>query len=84
MLDLPPYWHQKPDESLPVAVKAYLLGETLNLEQVLLIREYLTEWMDPSYWVGVDELREDVHLINSQEDIDLWIEAALDKGIEPL
>jgi hypothetical protein len=72
---------------LTPVVEAYLNGKTLSPEQVQLMRAYLRQWIDADVWECDDkvaELRRKVREIESRKDIEIWLDQAMEVGIDPL
>ena len=74
---------------LAPVIGAYLNGERLIGEQIGIMRAYLVQWIEAPVWVfDVTEHRKvlilQAHAIQTHADIDAWLHAALDIGIDPL
>jgi hypothetical protein len=71
---------------LAPVIEAYLHGRWLDKTAISVMRAYLRQWIMAPVWdgVGVDELRASVSLIRTRSDIQSWLDAALDEGIDPL
>lgn len=85
--DAPKYWMYETGGVLSYAVRAYLAGRALRLDQIDLMRAYLWQWVKSPVWApsGVLEaLRLRVAAIESEEDIRAAIEAAVALGMDPL
>jgi len=82
----PGYWMHETSGVLAPVVKAYLNGELLTVIDIGVMRAYLRQWiMAPGFiGEGTEALRRSVEQIQTQRDIDEWIEAAIEEGIDPL
>lgn len=89
----PKYWMHEVGGKLVPAMKRYLSEETPSLRDVDLIRAYLRQWIDSPVWDhgneaemqrDLDELRRKVRELRTVSDIALWVEDALELGIDPL
>jgi hypothetical protein len=72
---------------LKPAVERYLKNELLSSHDILLIRDYLLQWIDAPVWPvdqELERLRKEVRSIVQRKDIDLWIDRALNIGMDPL
>lgn len=89
VFDVPHFWRDEIGGELAAAVYAYFGrvsgGPPPTARQVDLLRLYLLQWINAPCWAGpqVDELRKSVRLLNSVDTIDLWIDKAMDTGIDP-
>jgi hypothetical protein len=82
----PKYWMHETSGVLKPVIEAYLNGEELNVQQISLLRAYLRQWIDSPCWRGpkIDPLRRQVRNLQTRDDIDHWLEQALEEGIDPL
>jgi hypothetical protein len=82
----PGFWMNEQSGVLAPVVKAYLKGDPLSLADVGTMRAYLRQWINAPVWHGepIEGLRRQIDTIFSREDIDAWLEGALDEGIDPL
>jgi hypothetical protein len=93
--DAPKYWRSETGDELKAAVIAYIRRQALTLRQIQLISAYLMQWICSPVWdanptmgaadrAALRELRNSARLLRSRADIDAWIGAALNEGIDPL
>jgi len=83
----PKYWMHETSGVLEWVVKCYLQNEQMTEKQIAIMREYLKQWVTSPVWKCCDDLarlQRDVEKIQTQPDIDAWLEAALAEGIDPL
>lgn len=82
----PGYWMHETSGVLRPAVEAYLNGEPMTDEQIAVMRAYLRQWIAAPVWVGdgVELLRATVDDIACRHGIDIWLDAAMKEGIDPL
>jgi hypothetical protein len=91
----PKFWQAEVTGRLEGPIMRYLQSEPVSLDDIRLIRLYLQQWIDSPVWEMGPEmdaaakeklayLRQGARLIKNRPDIDAWIEAALDIGIDPL
>ena len=71
----------------------YLLRETAHPDDINLIRDYLRKWIESPVWdasagadarAALDGLRTRVHDLHNRHQVEMWLELALDLGIDPL
>lgn len=93
--DAPKYWMNETSGVLKPVVEAYLRNEPLTLRDVAIMRAYLRQWIMSPVWdmnprqtradaLGLSALRERLDTIASRDDIERWLAAALESGIDPL
>lgn len=91
----PGYWRNETTGVLHAVVEAYLQGETLNTEQVAVMRAYLRQWIGSPVWdqnpygdAGegdiLDALRLRIDGLQTHADIERWLADADDTGLDPL
>jgi len=83
----PKYWQHETTGVLYPVVMAYLTGKDMNAEQVATMRAYLRQWIQSPVWYGGEELRKlraSIDVIQTRDDIEAWLCAALDEGFDPL
>jgi hypothetical protein len=84
----PGFWMYETSGVLAPAVHAYLNHFQMTPHQIATMRAYLRQWVNASGWKDgngeLDSLRLSVEEIATREDIDRWIDAAIDLGIDPL
>jgi hypothetical protein len=91
----PKYWLHETDGKLASAIKRYLNGEGLSVDDILLIRAYLRQWIDSPVWDQnphmndngrrvLAEMRFLVKGLKNRADLDRWIGVAVDQGMDPL
>jgi hypothetical protein len=68
------------------AVEAYLWRETLTAAEVAVLRAYFRQWINAPAWCGpmIDVLRTQVDAIATREDVDRWLDRAINEGCDPL
>jgi len=83
---LPGYWMWETSGVLRPAIEAYLRGVEMTPEQIEAMRAYLRQWIMSPLWTGetLDFLRASINGLNSRERIGMWLDDALDAGIDPL
>lgn len=71
---------------LAAVIERYLNHKPLDSYELAIMRAYLRQWIMAPGWTGVDveELRKAVELIETQRELERWLEVALDAGIDPL
>lgn len=86
MSDAPGYWRDETSGLLRPAIEAYLNDAPLTTLQCAAMRAYLRQWIDAPCWRGpaVDELRRTVGALTTKRAIDVWLDRAMDAGIDPL
>lgn len=93
----PLYWRNEETGELRDAVEAYLNNRIdstpISPADLELVAEYVQHWINAPCWQdGTDpeirselrQLQERAKTLRSADDIDAWIHAALDLGIDPL
>jgi hypothetical protein len=89
----PKFWRYETGVQLGPVIERYLNRRKLSAEDVNLIRAYLRQWIDSPVWdmapAGdlsreLASLRATTSAIQSRADIDRWIWAGLEIGIDPL
>ncbi len=81
----PRYWMYEQSGMLRPVVMKYLDGGRLGLVELGVMKAYLRQWMaGPWTGDGVDALRVNMEEIDRQEDLDAWLRAAEELGIDPL
>jgi len=66
-------------------VESYLNGNALDAVELAAMRAYLRQWMAGDFrGEFVDELRERVDDLVTMQALNMWLEDALDAGIDPL
>ena len=82
----PGYWMHETSGALRPAVEAYLRRKEMSLLHIAALRAYLRQWINRGEWKGpaVEGLRRAVDSIRSRDDIQAWLETALEAGIDPL
>ena len=91
----PKYWRAEVSGRLEGPIMRYLEGKLMSTEDITLIRLYLRQWIDSPVWLmnpemdsgarrALTELRQRVRLISTRQDLDVWLHAAMDLGIDPL
>ena len=83
---IPGYWMNETSGVLAPAVMAYLEGIPMNPLEIAAMRAYFRQWVQGDFRGGEDleALRRGVDAIATREDIDAWLDAALELGIDPL
>jgi hypothetical protein len=83
---MPGYWRNETSGRLEPVIKKYLAGGPLSPYEIVAMRAYLRQWIEPDVWEGdaIADLRVAVGLISSREDIEKWLAAALEVGIDPI
>ena len=89
----PKYWMYETGGKLRPAMERYLEGQPAEPDDIKFIRAYLRQWIDSPVWDGgaegetrtaLDELRSKVHELQNRHQVEMWLELALDLGIDPL
>jgi hypothetical protein len=86
-LGIPYYWRDETSEILSEVIHAYLEKHQLTAKQFAILKVYLNHWIFAPCWSGEKELaqlRDRVTQLQSIEEVDQWLEMALDNGIDPL
>ncbi len=92
MNDIPGYWMHEISGALRPAIEAYLAATidphapAMTDRQIAAMRAYLRQWICAPVWHGpmIDVLRTQIDEITTREDIDHWLDRALEEGIDPL
>lgn len=82
---IPGYWMNETSGVLRPAGEAYLAGGDMKTEHIVAMRAYLRQWINGD-WCGwrIAELRREVELLTSRDEIERWLAHCLDLGIDPL
>lgn len=88
----PGFWMHETSGVLRPAIIAYLAAAidpaapAMSRQEIAAMRVYLRQWIAAPTWIGpmIDVLRSQVEEIASREDIDRWLDRALEQGIDPL
>lgn len=82
----PGYWMHETSGVLRPAIEAYLAGGTMTPAQVATMRAYLRQWIADPRWCGddLDWLRGAVSDLENRGQIKVWLDVAMDVGIDPL
>lgn len=85
VITIPHYWKYETSGVLRSAIETYLAGGDMSVEHIVTMRAYLRQWINGD-WRGwrVAELRREVELLTNREEIEHWLDHALDLGIDPL
>jgi hypothetical protein len=81
------YWMNETSGVLRPAVTAYFNGDSLTVYQIAVLRAYLSQWIMDPHWqptANLGLLRSTVPYLRTRQDLDRWIDTALEDGIEPL
>jgi len=81
------YWMAETSGVLRPIVAAYFNGDSLSEYQVAVMREYLDQWINDPVWqptANLALLRSTVLHLKTRQDLDRWIDTAMDDGIDPL
>jgi hypothetical protein len=80
---VPNHWMDESTGVLRPVVEAYLSGQRLSAEQLLVMRAYLHQWMEEPWKTPMlDVLRTQIGDIATQEDLDRWVARALEADID--
>lgn len=93
--EAPKYWRHEVTGRLEGPIKRYLENAPLSGDDAMLIRLYLQQWINSLVWEmnphtndgarrKLAEMRKNAREIKTRKDIDGWIHAANDIGIDPL
>jgi hypothetical protein len=83
----PGYWPNEVTGVLAPVIRAYLAGDELAAaEDIAVLRAYFVQWVDAPGFVGpeIAVLRLSARTLRSRHDIAVWLERALEAGIDPL
>jgi hypothetical protein len=82
----PKYWMFETSGVLQPAVEAFLRNQPMSPRQLGAMRAYLRQWIQSPVWRGEElaKLRKDVETIQTREDIQAWLDAAVAQGYDPL
>lgn len=86
-MEIPLFWRDEQSGVLAPAVGRYLSGEPLSTNDIALLRVYLRQWICSPVWQCDDDiaaLRDMADSITSRAQIALWLDRALQIGIDPL
>lgn len=82
---VPGYWPNEQGGVLRPVIEKYLAGDDLDDHEVGIMRAYLHQWMLGDFrGPAIDALRRDVARIRTKRELDIWLDYALDLGIDPL
>lgn len=86
MPDTPGFWRNETSGVLKPAVETYLQDMPMTDRDIASMRLYFRQWIDAPEFRGemVDALRVQVDSITTRDDIDRWLDRAIDAGIDPL
>jgi hypothetical protein len=76
---IPRHWmNYESDAAIRPVMENYVAGERLGADQIPVMKKYLTDWISGEDLTGssVESLRLHVGQIQTQEDVDRWIEWA--------
>lgn len=93
--DAPKYWTNETSGVLKPVIEVYLSGKLMTLREVAVMRAYLRQWIMSPVWdmnprrtngdaLTLAALRERIDSIVTRLDIERWLAAALESGIDPL
>jgi hypothetical protein len=84
-ITMPGFWMHETSGVLRPVILAYLNGEAMTGEQIVVMRTYLRGWIEGP-WQGknIDLLRATVGSLTSRAEIASWLEVADREGIDPL
>lgn len=79
------YWMNETSGVLRPAIEGYLAGGDMTPEHIVAMRAYLRQWINGDFrgW-RIAELRREVELLTTREEIERWLGHAMDLGIDPL
>ena len=83
----PLFWLYETSGVLQPAVEAYLAGRALTVQDIAALRAYLRQWINAPVWAEspqVLRLRNRINTIHGRQDLEKWLDDALDEGIDPL
>ena len=86
----PKYWMYETGGKLVPAMQRFIEGRPAEPDDINLIRAYLAQWINSPLWDGgpyaetLDDLRIKVHELHNRHQVDIWLDLALDLGIDPL
>lgn len=82
---MPGYWMYESTGVLRPVIEKYLGRETLTRSDIGVMRAYLRQWINGP-WLGddIEALRAAISELSTREQIDAWLDQALDLGIDPL
>lgn len=91
----PGYWASETSGVLAPVVMRYLTGESLNADQLRIMKSYLAQWVESPVWdknphhreesrKNLADLRTCVHDIKTLPDLEAAINAATELGMDPL
>ena len=93
-LGLPVAWQDDVSGTLPQVVMAYFAhgsgrGTALADDELVLLRGYLEYFINAPCWRDsgageITQLRTRIAQVRTEEEIDAWVEACLEIGIDPL
>jgi hypothetical protein len=91
----PKYWMHETGGKLAAAIKRYLHDEALSVDDILLIRAYLSQWVDSPAWdanpsidyegrLALASMRQSARSLHNRAKIAEWLERADEMGMDPL
>lgn len=85
MNNAPGFWMNETSGALRPAVERYLNRKTIP-DDIPIMRAYLRQWIAADGFRGreIAQLRIDVDQIVDLASLDVWIEGALEAGVDPL
>jgi hypothetical protein len=83
---IPGYWMNETSGELRPVIENYLTGGHMTAREVAIMRVYLRLWMSSDHWRGpmIDPLRTQIDHIVDRDDIERWLDRAMNEGIDPL
>jgi hypothetical protein len=86
-IQAPGFWMNEKSGVLQPVVKKFLRGKRLTDYEISVMRVYLRQWIFAEGWYPcplLKELRQTVPLISTNTALHVWLEKALEIGIDPL
>ena len=82
----PGYWQNETSGELRPAVERYVRNEPMSQRDITLMCAYLKQWIEAPGFFGdeVMALRESVGAITTRAELEEWMQAADDAGVDPL
>ena len=82
----PGYWENETSGRLRTAMEVYLYGGKITLQNLDTIREYFRQWLRHGDFLGdaIPRLTAQIEQIRNRGDIERWLAAAMEQGIDPL
>lgn len=91
----PLYWRDEVTGRLAAVIARYLREEPLSAADLQVMRVYLIQWIDAPVWdsnphlsaegrLYLTELRQKARNLNTYREVEEWLDAATENGMDPI